>query len=518
MWKLKIRKTRIILPVVLVLILAAAAGVWYQKTHVFVNGDPYSKNSEVLDLRGSGISIEYYEDLCRVLPDCDILWEVPFQGQFYPENTQSLSVKTITTDDVDVLKYFPDLTSIDAAGCTDYDVLMELRNQHPETELLYNVNIDCQNYPQDTTKISITSLSDQDIRLIPYLPHLETVEASGCDLNQLRKLQETYPNIHAAYSVPLGSENFDRSTTTLTLEHASLAELTDTLWHLTSLKAVHLTEPVGTADELQQLTDAYSHVDFTWDRDVLGISVSSTDTEVDLSGTAPDSLEQIAEELAWFPAVEKLILCDLNYDNETMAAFREKMRPEYKVVWYVDVGYLTVRTDETYYMPGKHNLGVTEEQAYNLRYCEDMVCIDVGHKPLFTCEWAAFMPNLKYLIIADTMISDISSRQGLPDHPGKFLRGLQLPVDLLRPLTAVIHHIFHSQLSQILVHGILGPGLLIGINEIPENPQSGSGNCQEHHGIDYHSNGEGTLSFLSCHVTAPLPSIPQRWWVQAGCR
>lgn len=413
MWTLKFSKKKIILPVVLVLILAAAAGVWYQKTHVFVNGDPYSKNSEVLDLRGSGISIEYYEDLCRALPDCDILWGVPFQGQFYPENTQSLSVEAITTDDIDILKYFPDLTSIDAAGCTDYDVLMELRNQYPETELLYNVNIDGQDYPQDTTKISITSLSDQEIQLIPYLPYLKTVEASGCDLSQLRKLQETYPNIHAAYSVPLGSESYDRSTTTLTLEHASLAELADALWHLTSLKAVHLTEPEGTADELQQLTDAYSHVDFTWTRDVLSISVSSTDTEVDLSGTAPDSLEQIAEELAWFPAVEKLILCDLNYDNETMAAFREKMRPEYKVVWNVDVGYLTVRTDETYYMPGKHNLGVTEEQAYNLRYCEDMVCIDVGHKPLFTCEWAAFMPNLKYLIIADTMISDISPLEGL---------------------------------------------------------------------------------------------------------
>ena len=343
---MKLNKKAFIILAVLILILGAAI-VWYQTSHVFVKGDPYPKNSETLDLRGSGISIEYYEDLCRTLPDCDILWEVPFQGQFYPEDTQRLSVETITTDDIDILKYFPDLTSIDAAGCTDYDVLMELRNQYPETELLYNVNIAGQDYPQDTTKISITSLSDLDIRLIPYLPHLETVEASGCDLSQLRMLQETYPNIHAAYSVPLGSESHDRTTTSLSLESISLTTLADALWHLPELETVSLESPVGTADELLALVEAYPHVDFSWTREVLGISVASTDTEVDLSGSAPDSLEQIAEELAWFPAVEQLILCDLPFDNETMAAFRENMRPEYKVVWNVEVGYLTLRTDET---------------------------------------------------------------------------------------------------------------------------------------------------------------------------
>ncbi len=403
----------LIIMFVLVLILGAATGVWFQKSHVFVEGDHYPKNCESLDLRGSGISAEYYETLAQALPDCEILWDVPFQDGYFSEDTQELTVNSLTTKDITSLQYFPELKTIHAFGCTEYEVLMELHNTYPELELQYTVRIDGQEYPEDTKEVTVTSLSDPDINSLQYLPLLETVNASGCDLAQLKKLQEAYPNIQASYSVSIGGETYGRTTTALSLKHASLSELSDALWHLTDLETVTLADPVGTAEELWELTETYSHVDFTWTRDVLDITVCSTDTEVDLSGTTPVSLDQIEQEMAWFPAVEKLILCDLEYDNETMAAFRNKMRPEYKVVWNVDVGYLTVRTDETYYMPGKYNLGVTEEQAYNLRYCEDMVCIDVGHKPLFTCEWAAFMPNLKYLIIADTMISDISPLTGL---------------------------------------------------------------------------------------------------------
>ena len=407
------RKKKMMIAAALVLILGTSAGIWYQQSHVFVEGDAYRKSSETLDLRGSEISIEYYETLSQALPECDILWDIPFQGQFYPEDTRELTVNNLSARDVSQLPYFPALTTLDAVGCTDYETLMQAKDAYPGLEILYSVCIAGRDYPQDAEELSITSLSDQDIQQIRYLPLVKSVKASGCDLSQLKKLQETYPEILTAYSVPIGGENYDRTVTSLSLDVTSLSDLADALWHLPELEAVTLTEPRGTPEELISLTESYPDVSFTWTKDILGISVNSTDLEVDLSGTAPESLEQIAQEMAWFPAAEKLILCDFPYDNETMAAFREKMRPEYTVVWNVEVGYLTVRTDETYYMPGKYNLGVTEEQAYNLRYCEDMVCIDVGHKPLFTCEWAAFMPNLKYLIIADTMISDISPLEGL---------------------------------------------------------------------------------------------------------
>lgn len=404
---MKLSKKKMIFAVALVLILGAAAGIWYQHSHVFVNGDPYPKNSETLDLCGSEISIEYYEALSKALPECNILWDVPFQDSFYPDDTRELTVDNLGSEDIEIIRYFPALQKIDAVGCTDFALLMELIDTYPELEILYCVPIDGQEYPQDASEITITSLSDEEIALIQYLPMVKTVTAYGCDLNQLRKLQETYPEIQADYSVSIDSEQFSRDTTTLSLDNAALSELAIALWHLPKLEAATLTDPRGTANELVSLLESYPNVSFTWTKDVLGVSVSSTDTEVDLSGTAPDSLEQIEADMAWFPAVENVYMFDLPFDHAAMARFREIHRDAYKVIWNVDVGPYILRSDATTFMPVKHGRNIYSDEAYNLRYCEDMICIDLGHSDLQDCEWAQFMPHLKYLVLADTQIDDI---------------------------------------------------------------------------------------------------------------
>ena len=86
------------------------------------------------------------------------------------------------------------------------------------------------------------------------------------------------------------------------------------------------------------------------------------------------------------------------------------MRSSYKVVWTV---YFTdkckARTDDTKFMPieqGEYYF--QDKHAYNLRYCEDMVCIDIGHSTVENIEFAAFMPHLKYLILAWTQVKDIT--------------------------------------------------------------------------------------------------------------
>jgi len=269
--------------------------------------------------------------------------------------------------------------------------------------------------------------------MLTYLPDVTRIDAGNCgDLDILKAIGQQYPHIEISYSLTFAGETFDRFSREIVFRQADVGQLQSLLWHMPSLERLDLIAPEGNSADLLVLSELYPDIELSWNRDVLGVNISSSDTEVDLSGKEPESLDQIREEMAWFPNVQKLILCDVNYDNETMAAFREEVRGEYKVVWNVEVGYLTLRTDDTYYMPGKYNLGVTEEQAYNLRYCEDMVCIDVGHKPLYSCKWAAFMPNLKYLIIADTAIDDISPLEGLDQLI--YLEMFITPVKDLTPL------------------------------------------------------------------------------------
>ena len=97
-------------------------------------------------------------------------------------------------------------------------------------------------------------------------------------------------------------------------------------------------------------------------------------------------------------------------DNEEIAAYRERVREQYKVVWIVRCGEkLPTRTDATSFMPSRDGVGnFKDADSYNLRYCEDMIAIDVGHMDVRNIEFVAYMPNLKYLILAHTGVRDIT--------------------------------------------------------------------------------------------------------------
>jgi len=100
---------------------------------------------------------------------------------------------------------------------------------------------------------------------------------------------------------------------------------------------------------------------------------------------------------------------DCGLDNETLAKARDEKRDIYKLVWTVQCGKLTVRTDDIFFMPVKYNVYYFhDEDAYNLRYCEDMVCIDIGHMSIHDIEFVRYMPNLKYLVLAHTTVLDIT--------------------------------------------------------------------------------------------------------------
>ena len=407
---------------ILTLLLAAAALIaalgfgWkhYRDTHVFLDGRVYPRDAVRLDLRGTEISLSHYEALRACLPDCEIAWDIPFQGTRYPEDTQVLTVSALSEEDLAALDYFPMLKTLSAESCRDYPQLAALKQRRPDLQVLYTVTVDGRDYPQDARTLTVQNITDEQIGLLKYLPNLESVSAEACaDLPRLKKLRETYPDCRVSYFVPIAGERCPQDTAELELTGASLSELSRQLPYLPQMKKVTLYDPVGSAETLRTLLESYPDIDFFWKMDILGITVTSEDREIDLSGHLLDSPEPVKEAMAYFPNAEQVTLCDCGLDNETLAAFREEMRGQYKVVWSVAVGYLTLRTDDTCYMPGKYNRGVNDAHAYNLRYCEDMVCIDVGHKPITHCEWAAYMPNLKYLILADTGVSDLTPLTGL---------------------------------------------------------------------------------------------------------
>jgi len=347
------KKAWIWISVIVILLLAAVGGmvgyrIGYLKSHIFVEDAVYEKDLTYLDLRGTGVSLEHYETVRSQLPDCVIRYDVPFQGGFYPDDTKELTVSSLTEAEIVLLDYLPRLQEVYAHACEDYAQLLALQERRPDCRVHYTVTIGGTAYTEDTAELSF------------------------------------------------GKEQPD------------LQELRQALTWLPNMETIHFDQPEIPVAELLDLRASFPDIRFTWTKDAFGVTYSSDVTEIDLSNMYFTSLDEVEEALVWFPSLEKVIMCWCGYgekdlfDNETMSAFREKMRDQYKVVWALKINYVTVRTDDTWFMPAKTGQVVTNYQVQNLKYCEDMVCVDLGHMAITDISFVEYMPHLKYFIVIDS--------------------------------------------------------------------------------------------------------------------
>ena len=410
-------KNRLItlLVIVLLLLILIAGGIfgysWFRNNHVFVEGEAYPKDSTYLNLRGTEISIAHYEELRQKLPNCEIHWDLPFQGKLYPDDTRSLAVSAITEEELPLLAYLPQLEVIDANGCQRFEHISMLINAYPDVRVLYHVNVDSQMLDQDTTEVTLTHLTEAEVEQLAHLPKLTAVHAEGCDdYEQLMLLQERMPDCAVTYSVPILGQAYPESTEKLSWSNVKdVQELTRMLVYLPKVTEVHLEEPEADAQSLTALLEAYPNVTITWDKTVNGTTYANTDEVIDLSAGGWETLDQVEAIMAYFPNAQKVLLGrQQDEQNEAMAQFRDKVRSQYKVAWEVKVCGAWIPTDDTYFMPVKYNIKVKNNQLGNLVYCEDMLCVDLGHKIVTDLSWLSGMPHLKYLIVAHNTLRDLT--------------------------------------------------------------------------------------------------------------
>ena len=392
---------------VLAVILVAA--VCYLATHTFIDGKAYANSAQVLDLQGQEVTTEHFDAVREAFPDAEILWDVPFQDGKVANTLPELTITTLSQEDIRMLDYLPQLKTVDARGCTDYPQLEALIAHRPEVEVLYNVTIDGKAYPQDAEHLDLVGFTAEDLELVQYLPALTSVSAVSCrEYDRLLELRQQYPHLALTYNVPIGGTNYPQNTTTLSLADVETEELLQYLQYLPALRDVTVIDPRYSEVSMVDVVEAYPNAQFYWEMDVFGIHMTCEATSIDLNKKKLESVEAVELALANFPNLERAYLGRCGLDNEELAAYRDRVRPDYKVVWNILLGALYVDTDATWFMPGKYDKGLIEEQAQLLKYFEDMECIDVGHKPLLTCEFVRYMPKLKYLILADTNIEDIT--------------------------------------------------------------------------------------------------------------
>ncbi len=459
------QKERKLNPVLLIVLaaalLAVGIAVWFLLTHVWVAGTFYSRNADVLDLRFADVTTADYDKLRKKAPNSEILWRIPFQGKTYDQDTDVLYVTSLTDEDVATLDYFTRLKTVEAQECTDYPQLAALTARRPEVTVEYTVTIDGREYPQDTAVVSISGITEEEINLLTYLPELTAVTAVGCRTpEQMMRLRDFCQEKGLSFALRFGTKTYPDTVEELDVTGVTDGEL-ELLQLLPELKTLHLKNPEADPETVAQLRSTYPKADISWEVEIAGVSFPDDTKEVDLSAvlessaaqttaataagmqtavgaqtttktqtttgaatgtqstketqsTAPAvtlNLEDLEKKMSYLSDAKQVFLGKCGLDNEELAALRERVRDSYKLVWTVQLGKkLTARTDDTTFMPVReHVYYFLDEDAYNLRYCEDMLCVDVGHMGLTNIDFVKGMPHLQILILAHNgQLQDIS--------------------------------------------------------------------------------------------------------------
>lgn len=457
----KFFRNLLIVFLILLLLIAALWGGRYlfHRNYVILNGEPCSRKVtsldlsgaqnvdldtlaqlqqlQHLDLRGTGITLGEHEWLKRKLPQCEILWEIQFQGSYYQPDTQYLTISQLNMGDVVLLDYLPKLTCVDALECQDYEALAELSRRHPECQVLYNVEIGGVLWNQDTGEMELSGADAGELsRRLPALLKLQTVHLTEPlpKPEELAALSAQLPQVDITWKAAIDGREFDGFAEELNLPCLqSGGELIEKLPYFPRLRRMDLRGGRFTPEEREAVQTLCPQTEILWDVVVDGKAIPPDTVTLDLSGHTALELAQLEQAFAYLPALQKVILCDCGFSSEELDALNRKYE-HVRIVWNVTIGGRNTRTDETYFAPNKWGIKLDDENAYDLRYCTDMVCVDIGHmKKVTNCDWAAFMPELTYLIVAETGVKDLSPLKELKKL--RYLEAFLTPVTDLTPLT-----------------------------------------------------------------------------------
>ena len=420
------KKTLVTILIVVVLVLAlgiagAVGFLWYRDNHVFVEGDAYPITTQSLDLTGEDISVAYYEQLQEKLPNCGILWMVPFHEGKYANNTESLTVSKLTLEDVEfIAKYFPDLKTLDASQCDVYDVLAVAEATLTNCEVRYNVDLSAVSVDHNAASLEMGFSESHDFEKLMtnlvHLPQLRSLKLTdpALTLEQVTSLREAYPEISIAYTVTVLGLEREAEITELDLSGMTgndVPAVTEQIKKLPDLTYVNLNPENGigalSLEDVKVLMEAVPTVTFDFSFDFYGTKLSTADEEVHIKNTkiGDEGEQNIRNALDLLGSCRRFVLENCQISNETMAKIREDYRDRTKVVWRVSYGEGSTMTDAVVI---RAVYDLVDDNCHNLIYCEDAKYMDIGHNEwLDACDFVSGMKSLEYVIISGAPIKSL---------------------------------------------------------------------------------------------------------------
>ncbi|MBQ6719725.1 MAG: hypothetical protein IJN20_05190 [Oscillospiraceae bacterium] len=427
------RKVLIVAIVVLSLVLAGLVGfIWYDTTHFSVEGESYAKYAKELDLSEKEISVEHYLAVRAQLPECDILWSVPFQNTRYSSDSRQLQIQSLTAEDIEVLATcFPELKVVEAYECHDYAQLEALVSRLPEVEVNYKVDLGGSTQLHWTTED--TSLTDpaaysfdallENLKHMPQLKRIGFLNAT-LTVEERTQLQEAYPDIEISFTAEILGKEYDAGTTKIDLSALTpdqVEEVAGRLGVLTALEEVELMDASGTSrlslEDVKKLVDAAPDVAFHYTFDFYGFTINTTDEEVVVKNikVEDDNMEKnLRMALDVMSGCKRFVLESRGqYDkmwkkinSETLGQIREDYRDKLSFVWRVYFGANGSSLTDAEVLRAVY--GLYDDNSADMKYLEKVRYMDIGHNDLLDyADFISGMTSLEAVIISGAPIHSL---------------------------------------------------------------------------------------------------------------
>lgn len=416
-------KKLLIAVTVLAVIAASLLGMLiYHSTHIFVEGAAYAKSAGELDLRGREISVNHYETIRAQLPDCGILWDVPFQGGTVESNTRTLDTKGFTEADVQLIPYFTDLEQINVTDCQDYVLLEGLQRMLPDCRVNYMVDLGGRQVESSAKAVSLepgTYDYETLMRNLKHLPDMESIafQQTELDTEKFDALQEAYGDISFGYTVELLGMELTAETTSVDLTKMTSQNMEEAMRKLPMLAALETVvladgtqEGALTLEEVKQLKDAAPHVKFQYTFELYGETVSTDDEELLFKNKRKyinnDTLYQLRQALDIMNNCTKVTLDNTAVSDSEMAQLREDYRGKTHVVWRVYFADYGSSLTDVEVLRVVYDLG--DDNCKSLQYLENVKFMDLGHNEFLDyCDFVSSMTELEVAIISGAPIKSL---------------------------------------------------------------------------------------------------------------
>ena len=262
--------------------------------------------------------------------------------------------------------------------------------------------------------------------VIPELKFLEIVDAQQCLFSdtEKRKLIADHPDVQFLWDICIGDLVCSSEQTSLSIpdpecidEYTAFADL------LPNIMVIELCGGDYTPQQASSIAAAWPGAHLTGMLTMFGQSFSTDTEELDFSGT-PISLEQTEEFsslISAMPALKKVVMSDCGIKDEDMDALDQKYE-SVRFVWTVHFKVYSVRTDTDRFcvsdLPWNNYVAwpMTDKDFAPIKYCRDLVALDLGHENISDLSFLYNMPKLRYLIIAiEHNIFDLTPVASLQD-------------------------------------------------------------------------------------------------------